>query len=210
VDGPDLLPLLGWPSPHAHQCYLTITKLNDFLHNRVSIAFKLHFKFANNYTIGRNHLPPLLLIIHKLTSLELCASKSSKLALFNKHFIIFCLINLYMCHDFVVCLFALVTVSCMADHLFDQMSDQNIGAEAKVLITMISYKCRWSLTVFSPTRFQALIIVHYTHLVTLTMALNLPLNTLGTYNVLNLKSLSYTGFWGFNYQHWGLITMYSQ
>jgi len=47
-------------------------------------------------------------------------------------------------------------------------------------------------------RFQALIIVHYAHMVTLSMALNLPLNTLGliiTYNVLNLESLSYTGFW---------------
>jgi len=36
--------------------------------------------------------------------------------------------------------------------------------------------------------------VHYADMVTLNMALNLPLNTLGliiTYNVLNLKSLSY-------------------
>jgi len=68
-----------------------------------------------------------------------------------------------------------------------------------VLITMISYECRWGLTVLYPTRFQALIVVHYAHMVTISMALNLPLNTLGliiTYNVLNLESLSYTGFWG--------------
>jgi len=68
-----------------------------------------------------------------------------------------------------------------------------------VLITMISYECRWGLTVFYPMRFQALIIVHYAHMVTLSMALNLQLNTLSliiTYNVLNLESLSFTGFWG--------------
>jgi len=78
--------------------------------------------------------------------------------------------------------------------------------EAEVLITIISYECRWGLTVFYLTRFQALIIVHYAQVVTLSMALNLPINTLGliiTYNVLNLEILSYTGFWG-------LTTIYYQ
>jgi len=53
---------------------------------------------------------------------------------------------------------------------------------------MTSYECRWGLTIDYR--------VHYTDMVTLIMALNLPLNTLGliiTYNVLNLESFSYAG-----------------
>jgi len=56
------------------------------------------------------------------------------------------------------------------------------------------------LTIYYPMRFQALIIVHCADMVSLSMALNLPLDTLGliiTYNVLNLESFSYTGFWDF-------------
>jgi len=62
---------------------------------------------------------------------------------------------------------------------------------------MISYKCSWDLTVFYPPKFQALIIVHYVQVVTLSMALNLPLNTLGlliTYNVLNFHIQVYSQF----------------
>jgi len=51
------------------------------------------------------------------------------------------------------------------------------------------------------TRFQALIIVHYADMLTLILSL-ITLGLIITYNMFNLESLSYTGFWGLTTIYW--------